>query len=122
MNKHKKEEAREYLRNFFNETPNDSTENRKYFTVYTILKHVSKSGMMRVIDVYIIRNNEPLRLSWSVAQAIGHTYNRKHEGIQINGCGMDMGFAIVNNLSIALFAPDKYDHDAAYRLQHRWIG
>jgi hypothetical protein len=117
-----KNQARADLMKYFNDPPGDAREAGKYFTVYTILKHVSKSGMMRVIDVYIIRNNEPLRLSWSVAELIGATYDRKHEGVKVGGCGMDMGFHIVNNLSMALFCPGKYEHDAAYKLNHRWIG
>lgn len=117
-------EAKEGLLKYFNNPPKNPEQARKYFTVYTILKHVSSSGMMRVIDVYIIRDNIPLRLSWSVSEAIGMTYNKKHEGVQIGGCGMDMGFAIVNDLSITLFTPkgERYNHDAAYKLSHRWIG
>ena len=76
-------------------------------TIYTRLCHVSKSGMMRVIDVYVIKDNVPLRISWSTADATGFTYNRKHEGVQVDGCGMDMGFEIVYSLSSALF-PDGF--------------
>jgi hypothetical protein len=126
MNKQEKVaiEAKENLLKYFNNPPENFEQLRNYFTVYTILKHVSTSGMMRVIDAYIIRDNIPLRLSWSVAEAIGMTYNRKHEGVQIGGCGMDMGFAIVNDLSRVLFTPkgERYNHDAAYKLNHRWIG
>lgn len=28
-------------------------------TIYTVLRHVSASGMSREIDVYLIRENEP---------------------------------------------------------------
>jgi len=92
-------------------------------TVYTILRHISASGMMRVIDTYIIRDNQPLRLSWKIAKAIDHTYDRKHEGIKVTGCGMDMGYHIVHNLSSMLFCnPDgSYSHDGAYALNHRWM-
>ena len=72
-------------------------------TVYTKLIHVSKSGMMRVIDCYVIRDNEPLRISWSAAKASGFAYNKKHEGVQVDGCGMDEGFNLVYNLSAVLF-------------------
>lgn len=83
--------------------------------IYTILRHCSASGMRRVIDVYVMRDNEPLGYSWSVAHAIGATYNRKHEGVQVNGCGMDMGFHIVYSLSYAL------GFEGEDRLRHRWI-
>jgi hypothetical protein len=72
-------------------------------TLYTTLVYVSRSGMMRVIDVFVIRDNIPLRLSWSAALASGHSYNRKHEGVQADGCGVDMGFEIVCSLSRSLF-------------------
>lgn len=72
-------------------------------TVYTVLRHCSKSGMYRAIDCYVIRDNEPQRLTFSVAKATGMKYDRKHEAIGIGGCGMDMGFAIVNDLSYYLY-------------------
>lgn len=76
-------------------------------TVYTILRHCARSGMYRAIDVYVIRDNEPLRLTFSVAKACGMRYDRKHEAIGIGGCGMDMGFAIVNDLAHYLY-PDGF--------------
>lgn len=106
-----KQEAREQLKEIIGDTR----------TIYTKLNHVSRSGMYRVIDVFIIQDNKPLRISWSVAKAIGNKYDRRHEGVGIGGCGMDMGFAIVYNLSMALFCPDKYDHESAYTLKQEWI-
>ena len=84
-------------------------------TVYTQLKHVSRSGTMRVIQVIKIEcpnkveidngKTEPdvLYLGYNVAQAIGMRYDREREGVKIGGCGMDMGFAIVYDLSRVLF-------------------
>ena len=74
-------------------------------TVYTVLRHVSRSGMSRVIDCYIINDNTPHWLSYRIAKALGWTFSNKPEGIKVGGCGMDMGFHIVNSLSGALF-PD----------------
>jgi hypothetical protein len=73
-------------------------------TVYTVLRHVSRSGMSRDIDVYVIEDGEPRRITWTVAKAADLTYNRKAEAIKIGGCGMDMGFAIVYNLSRSLYS------------------
>ena len=82
-------------------------ELRKYMkpgaTVYTKMKHCARSGMMRVIDVFVIRNNEPLRLTWSACIAVGIKYNRKHEGAEMGGCGMDMGFALVYEIGATLY-------------------
>lgn len=71
-------------------------------TVYTKLVHVSRSGMYRVIDLYIIRDNQPINISWQ-ASLLLEGYDRRHEGCRASGCGMDMGFALVYNLSRALF-------------------
>ena len=72
-------------------------------TLYTSVKHVSRSGMMRSIAVYKFEDNEPLWLSYNVAKALGNTFDREREGVKIGGCGMDMGFALVYDLSYTLF-------------------
>jgi len=77
-------------------------------TVYTILRNVSRSGMSRTVDAYIMQNNEPRRLSWAIARAIGLTYDKTHEGIKVGGCGMDVGFEVVYHLGYALW-PDGFD-------------
>lgn len=72
-------------------------------TVYTVLRHVSRSGMMRAIDLYVMEGNEPRRITWRVCKATGYPYSDKHEAARVEGCGMDMGFSIVYNLSSVLF-------------------
>ena len=107
--------------------------------VYTVLRHCSRSGMLRVIDLYIWKRNEKLRITWGACKATGSTYNIKHEGMTMGGCGMDMGFAAVYHLSSALFpkgfipakAGKRYgrngsdanerDRDGGYALEHEWI-
>ena len=75
-------------------------------TVYTVLRHVSRSGMMRRIDLYAwIKddNGEPMKmyLSGYAAKAIGERC--EGDGIKVSGCGMDMGFHLVYNLSRVLY-------------------
>lgn len=78
-------------------------------TVYTVLRHVSSSGMSRWIDCYVIRDDEPLWISWWAAKATGNSVNtRNHEGVEMGGAGMDMGFALVYAISRAVFA-DGFD-------------
>lgn len=90
-------------------------------TVHTQLQTVSRSGMSRVIQVIKIQcregldtNGRPdpepqiLYLGYNVAQACGLKYDRDREGVKMAGCGMDMGFALVYELSAALFA-DGFD-------------
>lgn len=97
-------------------------------TVYTILRHVSKSGMSRVIDLFVMRDNEPRRITWSVCQALGYAYDRKHEGLHVSGYSMDMGFHVVYSLARALWndAPSRVkakggSNDAGYLLEQRWM-
>jgi len=103
-------------------------------TVFTKLQHVSRSGMSRVIMPFIIKDNEPRYLGWVVAKATGRSYNRKKEGVNVGGCGMDMGFELVYTLSRYLF-PDGFkvegrgrnsdtsgwDKDGGYGLNQRWL-
>ncbi len=72
-------------------------------TIYTKLNHCSKSGMMRVIDLFVIQDNEPRRITSLACRAIQASYNERHEGMRMDGCGMDMGFAAVYDLSHNLF-------------------
>ena len=100
-------------------------------TVYTRLEHVSRSGMMRVINLFVIRDNEPLRITWTACAATGTAYNDKHEGMRMDGCGMDMGFAAVYHLGSVLWpdgTPEPHgtrngepDRDGGYALKHRWM-
>ena len=112
-------------------------------TVYTQLKHVSRSGMLRVIQVVKMEDNRPLYLGYNVAAAVDMPYDRKKEGVRIGGVGMDMGFALVYDLSYQLFkdgfdcigagcpandhsngdrdyTPHKHS-DAGYALKQRWL-
>ena len=75
-------------------------------TIYTMIKHVSRSGMYRVIDLYVMKNNKPYRIS-GIASDLLEGYDMRHEGCKASGCGMDMGFHLVYNLSYTLY-PD-YD-------------
>jgi hypothetical protein len=78
-------------------------------TVWTVLRHVSASGMMRHIDVYAIRENEPRYLSSFAADAL--EWRMAERGIKVSGCGMDMGFHLVDSLGHAL----------KLKLHQRWL-
>ena len=101
--------------------------------VYTILRHCSASGMSRAIDVYVIRKNEPKCFSWAVADVLDYKMDKKHEGIKVSGCGMDMGYHLVYSLGRVLFpngdgktvtgrnGDTKPETDGGYLLKQRWI-
>lgn len=89
-------------------------------TVYSVLRHVSASGMQRRIDFYVIKENKPRYLS-GYMEAIG--LGRLHDkgGLVVNGCGMDMGFDLVYNLSRMVFKGDSQERDPGYKLHHEWL-
>jgi hypothetical protein len=91
--KQEQEEARERLLGLL--TPGD--------TVLCVLRHVSSSGMMRVIQLVMMKDNEPRYLGYNAATLLGMTYDNKREGVKVEGCGMDMGFHLVYSLSRVLF-------------------
>lgn len=71
-------------------------------TLYTQLDHVSRSGMMRHISVKIVEEGEIRDVTWHVANVLDE--KRTKEGsIKVGGCGMDMGFSLIYNLSSALY-------------------
>ena len=118
-------------------------------TVTTILRHVSASGMSRRItlaiphtDAYTGKNG--IRdISRLAAHAAGLDFSEKRWQVVMGGCGMDMGFSAVYNLSSALFRDafecigegcPSNDHsngdrdytphmhsDAGYALNQRWL-
>lgn len=104
-------------------------------TVYTVLRHVTKSGMTRWIDACIMVNNEPVYISGYVAKIIDATTSREHGGVKMPGVGMDMGFALVYEFSARLFPEgfdipqgsygrngmEDHDPDGGYALKHRWL-
>lgn len=81
-------------------------------TVYTILDHVSRSGMSRIIRVLVPLVGEDgkpefIHPNRAVGKAIGASHGRSNgretDGLRVDGCGMDMGFHLVNSLSYALY-------------------
>jgi len=98
--------------------------------VYTVLRHVSASGMSRRIDMYTIRDGELRYLSGYAAVALGAKLHRDR-GIVVSGCGQDMGFHLVYSLGAALWpngTPEPHgtrngepDTAGGYALKHRWI-
>lgn len=102
-------------------------------TVYTLVTHVSRSGMQRVIRVLVIKDNKPLDISYATGRALGWKRSNKHDGVVVNGCGMDMGFHLVYALSCTVFADEEEKQetnnlsknvkkrDRGYWLLQRWF-
>lgn len=79
-------------------------------TVQTILRHVSRSGMTRRISPVLMREGErPYHLDYLVSIVLGRkTPAHGGEGVKIEGCGMDMGFELIYQVSSALY-PDGFE-------------
>lgn len=93
-------------------------------TVYTVLRHVSSSGMLRHISVVIIAPNDkrdtshgaslvtdpdcgPFDVSWLVARALDYKQEDRHGALKVSGCGMDMGWHLIYSLASVLY-PDGF--------------
>ena len=94
-------------------------------TVYTILRHVSRSGMMRHIEPVILREFtsstgkatiEPVFIGGRVSALLGYTTNGKG-AVKMGGCGMDMCFALVYEISAHLFDGERN----GYQLKQAWL-
>jgi hypothetical protein len=74
-------------------------------TVYCNLRHVSKSGMSRVISLHTVADGHMLDMSFNAAVVMGDSLKESHghRGIRADGCGMDMGFHLVYNLGRCMF-------------------
>lgn len=88
--------------------------------VYTILRHVSASGMSRDISLVIAQADEIIDITYYAAQALGDNpiESKGHRVIRVSGCGMDMGFHLVYNLSSVLFHGQER---AGYVLKQGWV-
>lgn len=135
--KEEQAEAIERLRDFL--SPGD--------TVYTILRHVAKSGMSRLVSVVVIPEGErePFDITTWVARALQvYKMDRDRHALRVQGCGMDAGFEVVYNLGRVMYPagvvcaglrcmsndhsngmrerrPDIMHPDSGYAFKHRWL-
>lgn len=110
------------------------------YTVYTKVNHVARSGMMRAISSYVIVNNKPVCIDWEIEKITSYKQNNTHDGLTVHGCGMDMGFSLVYNLSSVLYPKGfkshrrnaingmkpgdngyEWDQDGGYRITQKWL-
>lgn len=79
-------------------------------TVYCILRHKSNSGTSRRISFFTIADGKPINLDYFIGVVMDKKQPSK-EGLTFRGCGMDIGFAAVYDLSNVL----------GLSLKHEWI-
>lgn len=76
-------------------------------TLYTIVRHVARSGMSRKISALQLEGAQHWDWSLKIGKAIGMPVDRDLGAVKVGGCGMDMGFHLVYELSRCLF-PDGF--------------
>lgn len=95
--------------------------------IYCILRHESRSGMFRVIDMLVNIDGEmytvvPKNKNGERDKKFPFKYDYKRYGWRVSGCGMDMGFHLVYSLCMFLFFDSKNPHgQAGYRFKHVWL-
>lgn len=98
-------------------------------TVYTVLRHVSRSGMMRHIGVIALQTRRKehiaghpsadtevviLHPNYHAARVLGYAQASQNDGLKVGGAGMDMGFHVAYGLASALYGD-------GYALEHKWL-
>jgi hypothetical protein len=86
---------------------------RKYLAdgdrIWTIIDHVSRSGMSRRVQVLIPYVDERtgkaaiLDVPMYVNHALGATWNPDARGVHVKGCGFNVAQYVADNLAFALF-------------------
>jgi transcriptional accessory protein Tex/SPT6 len=71
--------------------------NRKQ-EIYSIIRHVSQSGMTRHISFFIIHNNEIWHIDNLISDYLDYRPNKRYDALVVGGCGMDMAFSVVHHL------------------------
>lgn len=97
-------------------------------TVYTILRHVSRSGMSRRISLVTA---DHVDLDYFIDKAGFVRQSSSAPGLVATNCGMDMGFSLVYNLGARMWpngTPEPHgtrngepDSDGGYALKQRWL-
>ena len=100
-------------------------------TLYSILRHVSKSGMSRRISFLVVDLNHIRDVTWHVGNVTGYRIGARGEGLVVNGGGMDMGFQVAYALGQALWpkgTPEPHgtrngvpDSEGGYAIKHSWL-
>ena len=112
FNKSERAEAIDRLRDDLAESGHKT--NRGIPIVYMILASRAASGMSRVIKPYVAGDNSMYWIGFKVAKATGLPFNEKAEGIVLRGTGMDMGFALAEEISRAVYGEPG-------RVKHEWL-
>lgn len=67
--------------------------------VFTLTRHISRTGETKYVDVFLIKDNDLHRITMFVARVTGATYDDKHEAIRTQDIGN-----LIDNLGYTLFS------------------
>ena len=93
----------------------------KETVIYTIVHHVSSSGMFRHIEMFRIEDDQKIPIRFLTEEFFNYHINRKTDFYGVGGCGMDMGFAIVHSLSYLVSNFRKNTEQDGYHFTQRWF-
>lgn len=108
-------------------------------TILCVLDHVSRSGMSRRINFYADSEGQPW-LNGLIEKLGQYKRGAGGDGLRVDGCGMDMGFAVVYDVARTIYAEgfdcvgdrcpsndhsnrenNSHHRDGGYALKHRWL-
>tara|TARA_B100001093_G_C26540463_1_gene889995 strand:- start:224 stop:595 length:372 start_codon:yes stop_codon:yes gene_type:complete len=79
-------------------------------TIYSIIRHVSQSGMTRHITFFIIKDDQVWHIDNLISDYLDYRTNKRFNALVVGGCGMDMAFSVVNNLQEAMNYSENISH------------
>ena len=79
--------------------------------LYTILRHVSRSGMVKVISVILVNDGGARDISSLVARATDSAYDTAHEGVKVHGVNHNARVHLTDLLAYRLFGDTGEIHE-----------
>ena len=73
------------------------------------LSRKEKAVAKTVLELRVFRDDAPVNITGLVAEVLDYKIHKKHYGLKVGGCGMDMGFRVVYGLSSALYRGIGYE-------------
>ena len=113
--KQKNEKTQEEKDRTFNQLKDYLTQHK---TIFTLCRHISNSGMLRVISVYVCEKDEFICLDYWIKELGIDKCHKTKDGLVVKGCGMDMGFDLIDRTMSKVFG-HQYNWQKDY--QHRWL-
>lgn len=91
-------------------------------TIYTILRSVSNQGMSRLIDMFYVKDGKPIHIHFHTNRVFQKRVKTSNGfGYRVGGCGMDMGYHLVSNLSYSMSQFLGLKELDGYIYRHSWF-